>query len=262
MLDLENVRVVLGRERNRPVLDEVSLKLGPEKVVILGPNGSGKTTLIRVILGLVKPLKGRVSVNGMDVSGVRNMIGVTTNLPEVYRMIGLPVSDLVRLYCEMTDGDYDSIISNLREMGFGNVLHRKLYNLSTGEQKIVCNILSLWLDPFLALLDEPFDNLDQASRIRMMNLLRDMKCSVLINTHELDIIPRLEGWKLYLMLEGKLYGPFSVSQLDNLYLSKGKIPDSISVIENSMGIFSITEGHGQVPISRVRNLNSILDEVI
>jgi ABC-type uncharacterized transport system, duplicated ATPase component len=127
---------------------------------------------------------------------------------------------------------------------------------------MLCNLLAVSFHPDLVLLDEPFENLDQNRRYRYFNLLKSLDAAILLNTHELEIVKKLAEWYLYFMIQGKLYGKFKGSQIDDLYITRGEVAENISVWRTDFGTFSITQGEGSVKISRIRNLNSIFDEVV
>lgn len=261
MLQLNELTVNYGKRQSKPVLDRINMSLSSEKVVIVGPNGSGKTTLIKAILGLAPVANGSVKVFGREAINISGETRVSTNLSEVYRLMRLAVHDLIELYSEIKGSHSSGPMQMIHDFGLKGILEKKIYQLSSGEQKMLSNILALSYNPELVLLDEPFDNVDHARRLRLASMLNETRGEILLNTHEFDILSKLENWFLYFMIEGRLFGKFLVSQLKVLYLNRGDIPGNLSVIETSFGKFSITEGSGEVAISGARNLNSLLEEV-
>lgn len=261
MIEFANVSVKYDKRYGKNALENINLKMQHEKVVVVGPNGSGKTTLLKVILGLVQADSGIVSVNGTDVKAIKGEISVSTNLAEVYRIMGSTVGDLIRMYSELKGSDPAVAEEMIHGFGLEATLQKKIHQLSSGEQKMVGNIMSLSFSPSTILMDEPFDNVDQGRRLKLLDMINKSGVDIMINTHEFDLLNRLEDWGLYFIIEGKIFGKFQVSQLKNLYLNKGEIAGSISVIDTSFGKFSITENSGKVPIGSARNLNSMFDEV-
>jgi len=246
-------------ETKSPALRGVDLTLQNEKMVVVGANGSGKTTLLRAILGFVRAQSGRVSVFGEEVPSIRGMAGVTTNLPEVYRLISLPVRDLVALYARIKGAAETELLERLHEFELDETLGRKSYQLSTGQQKMLGNLFSVCFAPKLVLLDEPFDNVDFTRRRRFVRLLRELPAEILLNTHELDLLPQFIGWRLAFMFDGQLFGPFGVEDLDRLYLSRGRVPGAVSVLETSLGEFSITLDGGDRPIKSATSMSSLVE---
>ncbi len=261
MVELSSVSVRYDGRNGNYALENVNLKVHNEKVVVIGPNGSGKTTLLKVLLGLVQADSGLASINGMDVRTIRGEIAVSTNLAEVYRLMGNTVRDIIRLYSDLKGSDSGEAEELVYRLGLEETLGKKIHQLSSGEQKMVGNIMSLSFSPSIILMDEPFDNVDQGRRLKLLDIIKKSSADIIINTHEFDLLNRLEDWTLYFIIEGKIFGKFFVSQLKNLYLNRGEVPGCVSVMDTSFGKFSITENSGAVPIAAARNLNSIFDEV-
>lgn len=261
MIELSNVSVKYARWYRKKALENINLKVNNEKVVVMGPNGSGKTTLLKVILGLVHADSGLVRINGMDVESIRGEVKVSTNLTEVYRLMGSATGDIIRMYSNLKGYDHVEAQELIHSFGLEDILKKKIHQLSSGEQKMFGNIMSLSFSPSIILMDEPFDNVDQGRRLRLLNIIKKSDADIIINTHEFDLLDHLGDWSLYFIIEGKIFGKFKVSQLKNLYLNRGEIDGCISVIDTSFGKFSITKNSGSVPIVSARNLNSMFDEV-
>jgi ABC-type multidrug transport system ATPase subunit len=126
---------------------------------------------------------------------------------------------------------------------------------------MVCNILAMNQKAKLLLLDEPFDNVDQSRRRRFIELLKQSNAELLMSTHEFELLRLLPDWKLCFMLEGKLWGKFEVSQLERLYISRGRADNAMAVMETSMGVFSVTLDKGDVLVKTATNLSSLLEAV-
>jgi ABC-type multidrug transport system ATPase subunit len=261
MIDLKDVTVKYDRRYTRYALEHINLSMKNEKVVVIGPNGSGKTTLLKVLTGLVHIESGEAYVNGMDVRTIRGETGVSTNMAEVYRIMGSTIRDLIRIYSDLKGGDSAGPEDIVYKFGLETILDKKIHQISSGEQKMIGNIMSLSFNPSLILMDEPFDNVDQARRLKLLDMVEKTDAEMIINTHEFDLLNRLQGWGLYFIIEGKVFGKFQVSQLKNLYISRGELSQSLAVMDTSFGKFSITENSGTVPITSARNLNSLFDEV-
>ena len=261
MIDLKDVTVKYDRRYSRYALEHINMSMKNEKVVVVGPNGSGKTTLLKVLLGLVQVESGVACINGMDVRAIKGEIGVSTNMAEVYRIMGVTVRDMIRIYSDLKGSDPAVPEDTVSKFGLETILDKRIHQLSSGEQKMIGNIMSLSFNPSLILMDEPFDNVDQGRRLKLLDMVGKNGAEMMINTHEFDLLNRLQGWALYFIIEGKLFGKFQVSQLKSLYINRGELSDALAVMDTSFGKFSITENSGSVPIASARNLNSIFDEV-
>lgn len=262
MIDIEGATVRYSKKSMRNALENLSLHVQNEKVVIVGPNGSGKTTILKLLVGLVGNVSGTAMVNGKNVKDITNDLSLSINLPEVYRLVNGTVKDLTSLYAELKGGNAREALTLMEEFNLNETFNSKLFELSSGQQKMVCNILALSFSPNIILLDEPFDNIDQSGRLKLMNIIEHSTADIILNTHEFDLLSRLKDWSMYFIMEGRLFGKFKCSQLKNLYINKGEVSGYISLVTTSFGTFSITEGKGEVPISTARNLNSLFDEVM
>ncbi len=259
-MGIEFVEVYAGYRRGQPILRGVTAKLEPP-VVILGPNGAGKTTLFRVILGLTPVHSGRVLLDGVDVDEIYGRPGlVSTNLAEVYGLLHLPMKDLAKLYISLAGGSYERFLEMVREFGVEHVLGKTIEKLSAGERRTVLNAVALAIDSKYALLDEPFENLDPKMRVRMLAYLLKESRRVIINTHATWLLKRLEGWKAYIMVSGRLYGPVEASKLPELGLEEGEKPGAELVIEVDERKVSLVRGGG-LRISEIDSLDRLYEVV-
>jgi ABC-type Fe3+/spermidine/putrescine transport system ATPase subunit len=160
------------------VLNDISFAVeNGEIVCLLGPSGCGKTTLLRIIAGLEAPDKGRVTFAAQDLAGVpvhRRNFGlmfqdfalfphkdVAANVAFGLRMQGWSREEISRRVGEM-----------LRLVELGGYEHRRVSELSGGEQQRVALARSLAPRPRLLMFDEPLGSLDRALREQLMNSLR------------------------------------------------------------------------------------------
>jgi hypothetical protein len=84
---------------------------------------------------------------------------------------------------------------------------------------------------------------------------------MVVITHEFNLLQRLSDWGLYFMIEGRLWGKFSASLLDRLYITRGEASGSLAVMETSLGRLSITLDHGDIAVRTATNLNALLEQV-
>ncbi len=260
MLEMNNVNVRYGKSRKQ-VLNDVSLSVHGEKIAIVGPNGSGKTTLLKAVAGLVDVNSGNIKVFGKDLSSIRNEVRLSANLPEVYRLMRMNTADTIQLYSELKGQDSKEIMGLIDDMDLSDTLGKMLYELSTGQQKMICNLISLYGSSKLILLDEPFESIDMRRRMKLTDLITNHGAEIVMNTHEFDILARLKGWGLYFIIEGRVFGKFQASEVKNLYINKGVVPNNIAVMDTAFGTFSISRNEGEISISAARNFNSLLNEV-
>jgi putative ABC transport system ATP-binding protein len=192
-----------GTEAETVALTDVSFKINPgELVAIIGPSGSGKSTLLNLIGALDRPSKGRVLIDGEDISRIPNSelaqirnrkIGfVFQSFNLISRITAVENVELPLLVTATPPAQVRArALSLLDAFGIKNKATRKPSQLSGGEQQRVAVARALAADPLFVLGDEPTGNLDTKSTQVMVDLFRklnnDLKKTIVIITHNLDI---------------------------------------------------------------------------
>ena len=177
-----------------------------EVVSLIGPNGSGKTTLIKSILGLVKPNKGSIMVNGVLVNGSPAYRASIGYMPQIGRYPdNMKVGQLLTMIREIrnsstqdTELEEDFMIDHLREKALGT--------LSGGTKQKVNATLAFLFNPPVLILDEPTAGLDPlATEILKSKIAREKKKNKLIiaTSHVLSDLQELTTHVAY-MQEGQL----------------------------------------------------------
>jgi lipopolysaccharide export system ATP-binding protein len=201
--------------KRRPVVHNVSISLHRgEAVGLLGPNGAGKTTTFYMIVGLVKPDTGSISLDGADITSLpmyrraRLGIGYLPQEASVFR--GLNVEQNVMAALEVVEPDRDTrgmmLDELLAEFGIGHLRRTPALALSGGERRRVEIARALATQPSYILLDEPLAGIDPIAVGEIRDLvghLKDRGIGVLITDHNvretLEIIDRA-----YIMHDGKV----------------------------------------------------------
>lgn len=169
-----------------------------ESFGLAGNNGAGKTTLFRMILDLIRPSSGIVSLKGMEVQGNDAWKSFTGSyLDENFLIDYLTPEEFLqfvgRLH-DMSAEGVDAFLESFAELFNGEVLGRNKYirDLSKGNLKKVGIASAMMGQPEIVLLDEPFENLDPSSQIRLKKLLNRERSSrpvtFLISSHDLNHI--------------------------------------------------------------------------
>lgn len=217
----------------RPTVEAVkSLDLSVERGEVfglLGPNGSGKSTTIKMILGLLAPTRGKVSLFGRSPSSIeaRRRLGY---LPELsYLHPFLTAAETLRYYAGLSDLDAKTArtrTSELLEMvGLTEVANRSVGGFSKGMARRVALASSLIGKPELLVLDEPTSGLDPVSTSEVKNLIKQLSAggmTILTTSHLLsdteDICNRVmildRGEKV---AEGRIG---EIGSLETFFLSK------------------------------------------
>jgi lipopolysaccharide export system ATP-binding protein len=192
--------------KKRPVVRNVTISVRRgEAVGLLGPNGAGKTTTFYMIVGLVRPDSGTISLEGSDITGLpmyrraRLGIGYLPQEASVFR--GLNVEQNVMAALEVVEPDADRrdqmLDELLAEFSIGHLRRTPALALSGGERRRVEIARALATQPNYILLDEPLAGIDPIAvgEIRdLVSHLKDRGIGVLITDHNvretLEIIDR------------------------------------------------------------------------
>lgn len=186
-LEVEGLHVDLG---SRPILSDVTMRVGPGEVVaLIGANGAGKTTLMRAIAGLVVPSKGCLRFDGRsyDAASVPRTIGACIGSPTPISWMS-PRS-FARMLVDSTGepGASERADAALDEVGLETALWtRRFARLSQGQRALALLACSLLRSPTLLLLDEPFAHLDErhaAGLEAMVRLRVEAGAAVLYSCH-------------------------------------------------------------------------------
>jgi len=221
--------------KGRRVVNDVSVRLEQGEIVgLLGPNGAGKTTTFYMITGLIRPDRGRIALDGRDVTAepmyqrARAGIGYLAQEPSVFRK--LTVEENIRAILETLPLDDAARAQRLEglldELAIRHLRRQKGFQLSGGERRRLEITRALVTEPKFMLLDEPFAGVDPIAVHDIQTIvagLRHRGIGVLITDHNveqtLDIVDRA-----YIMFEGKVQVSGTVRELvfddrvANLYL--------------------------------------------
>jgi lipopolysaccharide export system ATP-binding protein len=212
--------------RGRKVVQEVSLKLDQGEVVgLLGPNGAGKTTTFYIIVGLISPDSGSVTVNDSEITGLpmyqRARMGISylPQEPSIFRK--LTVDENLRTIAEtlkLSSEDQAGIVTSLlEEFGIAHLRRQGAYTLSGGERRRLEIARALVLTPKFILLDEPFAGIDPLAVLdiqRIIGQLRERKIGVLITDHNVRETLNITD-RAYIISEGRILRDGSPEALTN-----------------------------------------------
>jgi lipopolysaccharide export system ATP-binding protein len=201
--------------RGRKVVRGVSFSVKSGEVVgLLGPNGAGKTTTFYMVVGLVRPDQGRVTLEGVDITRMpmyqraRNGIGYLAQEPSVFRK--LTVSENLLAVLETLDlSDLERKERSdalLAELGIAHLADSKAYTLSGGERRRVEIARALTLSPKFILLDEPFAGIDPLAVQDIqgiISLLKNKGIGILITDHNVRETLAITD-RAYIIGEGKI----------------------------------------------------------
>jgi ABC-2 type transport system ATP-binding protein len=168
---------------------------------LVGNNGAGKTTLFRLILDLIRPSNGLVSINGRNVHETDEWKQYTGSYLDEHFLLGFLTPDeyfkfLTSVY-KLSAEDLKSHLERFEELFNGEITGKKKYirDLSKGNIKKVGIATALLAKPDIILLDEPFENLDPSSQIRLKKLIKEeiesRNVTFLISSHDLNHVTEI-----------------------------------------------------------------------
>ena len=204
-------------------LDRVSFELHPGEIVgYLGPNGSGKSTTVNLVVGLLDPSAGELSLNG---------VALADDPVRYKRQIGY-VPEEPFLYTHLTAAEYLTLVGRMRGIGDAPLAKRasrllQLFQLhdsryrtmsafSKGMRQRVLLAAALLHNPDLLVLDEPFSGLDVNAGLlfrALLGLLAAQGKMVFFSTHRFDMVEKLCS-RVVILSAGRLVAEQRVSDMD------------------------------------------------
>jgi Cu-processing system ATP-binding protein len=191
------------------VLDDVDLALHAGRVTaVLGPNGSGKTTLNKILLGLVRPDRGRVLLDGQDVTGTdgyRRRIGYMPQAPRFPD--NLSARDVLGLVESLRPAQASALAEAIARFDLGSYVDRPLGVCSGGQRQRVNAAVAMLFAPDVLILDEPTAGLDPVASAALKDRIADERAAgraILITSHVLSELEALTD-DVVLLLEGRVH---------------------------------------------------------
>ena len=218
---------------------------------LLGENGAGKTTTFRIIMGLLSPNSGKVTLNGKSIDySVTDQIGFLTE--ERSLQTKLTVKEQLELYGALKSIEEDDLNNRidelLKEFDLFDMKNKKIRELSKGNQQKVQFISAVINRPKLLILDEPFTGLDPINVSKFKDYINDLKkkgCIIIFSSHQMEHVEEFCE-KLIILVRGKSILEGYLSDIKKDYQKKNliiksdipkeeleEIPGVIEVIENT-----------------------------
>jgi len=146
-------------------LENVSLEIQKGSITyLIGPNASGKTTLIKLILGLIKPTKGEIFVNGTKLNGDYKYKEIIGYMPQVANFPdNLIVKEIFNMLKELRNNNSDLDEELIENFGLEKEFDKQIKNLSGGTRQKLNASIAFMFKPEILILDEPTAGLDPLS---------------------------------------------------------------------------------------------------
>jgi ABC-2 type transport system ATP-binding protein len=216
-LIVENLRKTI---RRKEIIKGISFELKEGEVFgFLGPNGAGKTTTIRMLVGLIKPTSGRISICGYDLErqfteAIRH-IGCIVENPELYPYLS-GFENLEHFARMVPDIPKERIMEVVELVGLQNRIHDRVNTYSLGMRQRLGIAQALLGKPKVLILDEPTNGLDPVGIREMREFIRFLAetegLSVLVSSHLLSEV-QLMCDRVAIMAKGTLLRVDTVEQL-------------------------------------------------
>ncbi|MFT2009632.1 LPS export ABC transporter ATP-binding protein [Pontibacter sp. 13R65] len=201
--------------KSRMVVNDVCVEVNQGEIVgLLGPNGAGKTTSFYMIVGLVKPNKGKIFLDKEDITTMpmyqraKRGVGYLAQEPSVFRQ--LTVEENILAVLEMTNmskqAQKEKVEELLEEFSLTHVRKNKGIVLSGGERRRTEIARALAVDPKFVLLDEPFAGVDPIAVEEIQGIVAQLKnknIGILITDHNVNETLSITD-RAYLLFEGKI----------------------------------------------------------
>ena len=214
------VKEVSYIDKGAIILDKVSFNLKQGEILtIVGPNGAGKSTLINSLVGIIKISKGEVNFPLYDKLGKEPIIGyVPQHSPSKYINSPLTVEEFINLssvpYRKWPRDFFGfarkSVLTILDDLDIQHLKCKRIDEISGGEFQKVMIASALFLNPDIIILDEPSIGLDNESRKKILdiliNLASNLNCSIIIVSHDIEVITTVSSNVLYLDRKVKFLG--------------------------------------------------------
>ena len=223
MLKVEHVTKYYGENK---AVDDLSFQVEDGKIFgLLGVNGAGKTTTFRMIIGLLEPTEGKITLDGKPIDySVTDTIGFLTE--ERSLLTKLTVKEQIIYYGTLKGMEEKEILERLDEwlerFHIKEYKDRKIKELSKGNQQKVQFISAVINNPKLLILDEPFSGLDPINVEMFMEAIREFKkrgSSIIFSSHRMEHV-EMFCENLVILVKGKSVLEGELKQIKKDYRKK------------------------------------------
>ena len=255
MLKLENVRKTYG---SLVAVDNLSFSVKNGEIFgLLGENGAGKTTTFRMIMGLLEPDKGKITLDGKKIDyKVTDKIGFVTE--ERSLLTKLTVKEMIEYYGVlkgMVESDIDKKLDYwLEKFEITEYKNKKIKELSKGNQQKIQFISAVINDPKLLILDEPFTGLDPINVNLLKDAVKELQkkgCSIIFSSHQMEYIEDFCE-QLIILVHGRAILNGSLDEIKENYAKKNIIIKAddldIDAIKKIKGVIDVEQKANEVVV--------------
>lgn len=255
MLKVENVRKTYG---SLVAVDNLSFTVKSGEIFgLLGENGAGKTTTFRMIMGLLKPDNGLITLDGEKIDYKQtDKIGFVTE--ERSLLTKLTVKEMILFYGVLKGMDEQTIDKKLdywlEKFEITEYKNKKIKELSKGNQQKIQFISAIINDPKLLILDEPFTGLDPINVGLLKNAVKELQkngCSIIFSSHQMEYIEDFCE-QLIILVHGKSILNGTLSDIKENYAKKNIIikADNLDIekIKKIKGVIDVEQKANEIVV--------------
>lgn len=247
MLKVEHITKYYDQNK---AVDDLSFEVEDGKIFgLLGVNGAGKTTTFRMIIGLLEPTEGKITLDGKPIDyNVTDTIGFLTE--ERSLLTKLTVKEQIIYYGTLKGMEEKEILKRLDEwlkrFHIEEYKERKIKELSKGNQQKVQFISAVINNPKLLILDEPFSGLDPINVEMFMDAIKDFKkrgSSIIFSSHRMEHV-EMFCESLVILVKGKSVLEGELKQIKKDYRKKNihiKGNVNIESLKKTKGVLEVIE---------------------
>ena len=196
IFDISKNYSLKGKRKKIKALSNINMKIEEGEIFgLLGPNGAGKTTLVSILTTLIQPTTGYATIFGHNILKdswfVKENVGLMLGAEMIYnRLTGYRN---LKFFCKLYGiKDYKSKIFELAEkLNLLNWLNQYVSNYSKGMKLKLALARVLLIEPKILFLDEPMLGLDPKSVREVIEILKNLKTTIFLTSHQMDIVRRL-----------------------------------------------------------------------
>jgi len=213
------VQNLVKEYKNITAVNDISFSVLPGRIFgLLGPNGAGKTTTIRILLNIIKPTKGKISLGGKPIDiNFFNEIGYLPEERGLYKKS--KVIDVILYFAELKNMSRsyakEEAVRWLKKLSIEKYVNSRIIELSKGNQQKVQFITAILHNPSILVLDEPFSGFDPINQQEIKDILIEFAVSgkiIMLSTHQMDTAEKLCA-DIFLINNGKEVCSGSISQI-------------------------------------------------
>ncbi|MFX0186835.1 MAG: ATP-binding cassette domain-containing protein [Candidatus Hodarchaeota archaeon] len=232
IFNISKIYTLKGKGKSIQALDNINLKVKNKEIFgLLGPNGAGKTTLISILSTLLQPSSGYATILGHNILKdawiVRENVGLMLGGEMIYhRLTGYKN---LKFYCRLYGiKDFKTKIQILAEkLNLSNWINQYVEKYSRGMKLKLALARVLLIEPKILFLDEPMLGLDPITVKDVINILKNLKVTIFLTSHQMDVVSRICD-RIAFLREGKILKIDTQENFKKIIADKIKIEISLA----------------------------------